>query len=85
MLPSARSTPSRWPNNIHCGLSCLGPLERYLVPYEEIEIMDPQPVQILASATAIPHPQKLLDGVKGVNKGTQGRGGEDSYFYSFGQ
>lgn len=55
------------------------------MPYEENEIIDPQPVRIHASATAIPHPQKLMDGVKGVNKGNQGRGGEDSYFYSFGQ
>ncbi|GMH33475.1 hypothetical protein BSKO_01309 [Bryopsis sp. KO-2023] len=66
-----------------------GPLERHLVPStfadHEDKIMEPQPVRITASGMAIPHPDKVVNGIKGINRNQRGRGGEDSYFYTFGQ
>lgn len=66
-----------------------GPLERHLVlssvESDNSKIFNPKPVKVLASAMAIPHPEKLKAGVKGRNNRCKGRGGEDSYFYKYGQ
>lgn len=41
-----------------------------------------RPLQVEASGIALPHPEKVQHGVKGVNRKGFGHGGEDSYFYA---
>jgi protein phosphatase PTC7 len=41
-----------------------------------------RPLKGEASGIAIPHPEKVQHGVKGVNRKGFGHGGEDSYFYA---
>lgn len=45
-----------------------------------------EPVQVSASALAIPHPEKVMkQKLKGVNQQGSGYAGEDSYFYCEGR
>jgi len=41
-----------------------------------------RPLQVEASGIALPHPEKVQHGAKGVNRKGFGHGGEDSYFYA---
>lgn len=41
-----------------------------------------RPLHAVFSGVAIPHPEKVQDGTKGVNRRGYGFGGEDSYFYA---
>lgn len=62
--------------------------ERNLIPATpRSSMMDPaynppRPLHVAASAMAIPHPEKVEAGRKGVNRRGFGHGGEDAYFYS---
>ena len=67
--------------------------ERNLIPADHhhdvtrSSITDPDrtlrsPLRIEASGIALPHPEKVQHGTKGVNRKGLGHGGEDSYFYS---
>jgi hypothetical protein len=40
------------------------------------------PVSIRASGVAVPHPEKVKDGKRGVNERSSGFAGEDAYFYT---
>ena len=41
-----------------------------------------RPIMVEASGIALPHPEKVQHGSKGVNRKGFGHGGEDSYFYA---
>lgn len=61
--------------------------ERNLLPAATEMIMGHhEPVQVSASALAIPHPEKVMkQKLKGVNQQGSGYAGEDSYFYCEGR
>ena len=42
-------------------------------------------VKIKASGMVIPHPEKVQEGMKAVNRKGRGLGGEDAFFYVFGK
>ena len=42
-------------------------------------------VKIKASGMVIPHPEKVQEGMKAVNRNGRGLGGEDAFFYVFGK
>lgn len=63
------------------------PNERNLLPSAN-EMMPAyhEPVHIIASGMAIPHPDKVKQsGAKGINQKEFGHGGEDAYFYCSGR
>lgn len=66
---------------------CEGSRERYLLPStfglgEDVVVPVKQPVTVMVSGMVIPHPQKVTDGTRAVNKNNKGYGGEDAYFYA---
>jgi hypothetical protein len=66
-----------------------GESQRNLIPAdpsheEEAAEYLPEPLEVLASAIALPHPEKVQAGTKAVNKRGLGYGGEDAYFYAWG-
>lgn len=69
------------------------PEERNLIPADprrdvtRSSLHDParritQPLNVETSGIALPHPEKVAAGAKGVNRKGAGHGGEDSYFYA---
>jgi protein phosphatase PTC7 len=44
-----------------------------------------EPVKVVASGLAIPHPDKVKKGAKGANSKGFGHGGEDAYFFTQGK
>ncbi|KFM23037.1 putative protein phosphatase 2C 55 [Auxenochlorella protothecoides] len=65
----------------------IGSPERVLVPLTVhlSSMMDPRynlksQMSVAASAFSIPHPEKVAEGVRGVNRRGAGHGGEDAYF-----
>lgn len=42
-------------------------------------------IRVKASGMVIPHPDKVRQGVKALNKNGRGLGGEDAYFHVFGK
>jgi hypothetical protein len=62
-------------------------LERNLLPAaNEMQPAYHEPVHVVASGMAIPHPDKVKEsGIKGVNHKGFGFGGEDAYFYTQGR
>ncbi|PNW88593.1 hypothetical protein CHLRE_01g036200v5 [Chlamydomonas reinhardtii] len=75
-----------WFGEADCG-GMRGPLERNLLPVSPEDSKERgEPVRIVASGLAVPHPDKVKnDGIKGVNRKGYGHGGEDSYFYCEGK
>lgn len=71
-----------------------GCVERNLIPADHSRdvhassLHDPsarrltRPLRVDAAGFAVPHPEKVAAGVKGLNRKGYGTGGEDSYFYA---
>ena len=61
------------------------PCQRLDLPASNLKDLE-HPLVVQASAIAVPHPEKLNGGIgKAVNKKKTGWGGEDAYFYTYGQ
>lgn len=62
-----------------------GPKTRNLIPCcvvrRPIQAGTGLPIVVAASAMAVPHPEKVADGRRAVNRRGGGYGGEDAYFY----
>eukprot|EP00210_Caulerpa_lentillifera_P006953 g6648.t1 len=80
----------QWFGTSQCG-SIQAPLERYLLPSSlnigemMMKKKKRKQVEIKASGMVIPHPQKVLQGIKAQSRNGRGLGGEDAFFYAFGK
>lgn len=62
-----------------------GPKQRNLIPCCVVKRPEALhmglPIAVAASAMSVPHPEKVADGRRAVNRRGEGHGGEDAYFY----
>lgn len=76
---------NNWLGASDCG-GIVGPLERNLLPAIATQLSAiPAPVRVTGAGMSIPHPDKVKQGVKGVNRRGFGYGGEDAYFITEGK
>ncbi|MEW5318281.1 MAG: hypothetical protein WDW38_009514 [Sanguina aurantia] len=83
---TSRCSPcNNWLGASDCG-GIMGPLERNLLPTIATQATTaPAPVSVTGAGMSIPHPDKVKQGVKGVNRRGYGYGGEDAYFMTQGK